>query len=58
MARFVEPMLVDGRVGLVLAPGGRLERALRVRFANGKIAEVEIIGEPGRLQEIELAVLE
>lgn len=57
MARFVEPMLVDGSVGLVLAPGGRLERALRVRFENGKIAEVDIIGETARLQELELAVL-
>ncbi len=57
MARFVEPMLVDGRVGLVLAPGGKLERALRIRFENGKIAEVDIIGEPGRLQELELAVI-
>ena len=57
MARFVEPMLVDGSAGLVLAPGGKLERALRVRFENGKIAEVDIIGEPGRLQDLELAVI-
>src|SRR5512146_1966451 len=56
MARFVEPMLVDGSVGLVLAPGGKLERALRVRFENGKIAEVEIIGEASRLQRLELEV--
>jgi hypothetical protein len=41
----------------VLAPGGKLERALRVRFENGKIAEVDIIGEPSRLQELELAML-
>lgn len=57
MARFVEPMLVDGSAGLVLAPGGKLERALRVRFENGKISEVDIIGEPGRLQDLELAVI-
>jgi RNA polymerase sigma-70 factor (ECF subfamily) len=57
MARFVEPMLVDGSVGLVFAPGGKLERALRIRLENGKISEVEIIGQPGRLQELELAVV-
>ncbi len=57
MARFVEPMLVDGSVGLVLAPGGRLDRVLRFEFANGKIVGAEIIGEPKRLQEFELAVL-
>jgi len=58
MARFVEPMLVDGSVGLVFAPGGRLERVLRFTFANGKILDAEIIGEWGRLQTMELAVLE
>lgn len=58
MAQFVEPMLVDGSVGLVFAPGGRLERVLRFTFANGKILDAEIIGELGRLQKMELAVLE
>jgi len=57
MARFVEPMLVDGGVGLVFAPGGKLERVLRFEIANGKIVGAEIIGETGRLKEMELAVL-
>src|SRR5512146_1425593 len=55
MARFVEPMLVDGGVGLVFAPGGKLERVLRFEIANGKIVGAEIIGEAGRLKEMELA---
>ncbi len=38
LARFVQPALVDGAVGLVLAPGGRLSRALRFTLAGGKIA--------------------
>ncbi len=58
MARFVEPMLVDGSVGLAFAPGGKLERVLRFAITNGKIVDAEIIGEPSRLQEMELAVLE
>jgi hypothetical protein len=40
-----------------MAPGGRLQRALRFTFKAGKIAEVEIIGESARLQELELGVL-
>ncbi len=57
-ARFVTPMLVDGAVGLVLAPGGRLTRALRLAFAGGKIAMVEVIADPARLGRLELAVLD
>ncbi len=57
-ARFVTPMLVDGAVGLVLAPGGRLTRALRLAFAGGKIAAVEVIVDPERLGRLELAVLD
>jgi RNA polymerase sigma-70 factor (ECF subfamily) len=56
-ARFVTPVLVDGAVGLVLAPGGRLTRALRMKFADGKIAEVEVITDPERLGRLELAVV-
>ena len=57
-ARFAQPALVDGRVGLVVAPRGRLFRVLRFTFAGGKIAQVEVIGDPARLRELELAVLD
>jgi len=56
-ARFVQPALVDGSVGAVLAPKARLQRALRVTIANGKIAEVEIIVEPERLAKLKIAAL-
>lgn len=58
MAKFVRPAIVDGTVGLVWAPGGRLRRALRFTVERGKIAQVEIIAEPERLRELELAVLD
>jgi RNA polymerase sigma factor (sigma-70 family) len=57
-ARFVEPVLVDGVPGMLLAPHGRLMRALRFTFADGKIAGIEVIGDPARLRELELAVIE
>jgi hypothetical protein len=57
-ARFAEPMLVDGTVGLIFAPGGRLLRVLQFTFGHGEIAEVDIVGDPTRLREFNLTVLE
>lgn len=57
-AHSVQPMLVDGSVGLVLAPEGRLSRALKFTVRDGKIAEAEIIADPDRLRDLELAILE
>src|SRR5438067_3423846 len=57
-ARFTRPVLVNGAVGVVLAPRGRLFRVLRFTFANGKIARIEVVGDPERFRELDLAVLE
>lgn len=57
-ARFVRPVLVDGTVGAMLAPQGHLSRVLRLTIKEGKIRQVDIIGDPARLQELDLAVLE
>jgi RNA polymerase sigma-70 factor (ECF subfamily) len=51
-------VLVDGVVGAVLAPQGRLSRVLRFTIKNGRISEVDIIADPARLGELDLAVLE
>ena len=55
--RFVQPALIDGSVGLILAPRGKLARALTFTFTNGKITRVEVIGDPARLRELDIAVL-
>lgn len=57
-ARFVEPALINGSVGLLFAPHGRLLRALTFRVDGGKIVEVEIIAKPDRLQQLVLGVAE
>jgi RNA polymerase sigma-70 factor, ECF subfamily len=57
-ARFVQPALVNGSMGLVFAPGGKLARALTFKLANGKIAEVEIITDRSRLRQLALSVLD
>ncbi|HET8549881.1 MAG TPA: sigma-70 family RNA polymerase sigma factor [Bryobacteraceae bacterium] len=56
-ARLARPALVDGDVGLVVAPRGRLFRVLRFTIADGKITAVDIVADPARLSELDLAVL-
>jgi len=58
LAGEVQPMLVNGEVGLVWAPGGHVSRLLRFTFADGKIATADIIADPVRLREFDLAVLD
>jgi RNA polymerase sigma-70 factor (ECF subfamily) len=41
-----------------MAPKGRLFRALRLTIANGKIAEIEIIGDQARLAELDLSIVD
>ena len=56
-ATSVQPALVDGQVGLLLAPGGHLQRVLRFAIARGKITAIEIVADPARLVAVELGVL-
>jgi RNA polymerase sigma factor (sigma-70 family) len=58
MARQVRPALVNGTIGLVMAPQGRLSRALTFTIANGKIAAIEVIGHPPRLAELDVSIVD
>jgi RNA polymerase sigma-70 factor (ECF subfamily) len=51
------PVLVNGAVGVVVAPRGRLLLVLDLTITHGKIAEINVIAEPARLQKLDLAVL-
>jgi RNA polymerase sigma-70 factor (ECF subfamily) len=55
-AKFVQPVWVDGDPGIVFAPHGHLTRVLRLTFAGDRIGAIEIIGDPERLKEMDLAV--
>jgi RNA polymerase sigma factor (sigma-70 family) len=55
--RFVEPALINGSVGLIVAPGGKLFRALTFTVTDAKVARIEVIGDPARLRELDIAVL-
>jgi RNA polymerase sigma-70 factor (ECF subfamily) len=58
LARGVQPALINGTVGLVLAPRGRLVRALNFTIQGGKVRRVEVITDPEVLRTLDLAVLE
>ncbi|MET9499046.1 sigma-70 family RNA polymerase sigma factor [Streptomyces sp. NPDC006552] len=57
-ARFTGPALLDGVVGLAMAPHGRLRLVLAftVEPESGLITAVDVIAEPERLAALELAV--
>jgi RNA polymerase sigma-70 factor (ECF subfamily) len=57
-ARFAAPALVDGRVGAVVAPHGRLLCVLRIGVRDGRVRSYEVIAAPERLRRLRLAVLD
>ncbi|MFB8275780.1 sigma-70 family RNA polymerase sigma factor [Nocardia colli] len=49
--------LVDGAVGIVVAPRGKLLLALAVTVRDDRVAGYEVIADPARLRDLDLAVL-
>jgi len=54
---FVQPALINGSVGLVVAPGGRLVRALTFTFAGERVTRIDAIGDPDALRALDIVVL-
>ena len=54
-ARVTRPVLVDGVPGAVWAPGGRPRVAFAFSFAGGRIAAIDLVADPDRLRQVELA---
>ncbi|MCW2940952.1 MAG: hypothetical protein JWN00_3937 [Actinomycetia bacterium] len=57
-ARFTGPALVNGAVGLVMVHRGRLFLVLGFTITDGKITEIDVIADPARLRQLDLAVLD
>jgi hypothetical protein len=51
------PALVDGTAGVVVARHGRLVLALAFTVRDGRITGYDVIADPGRLRQLDLAVL-
>jgi RNA polymerase sigma-70 factor (ECF subfamily) len=56
-ARHTEPALVDGSVGLVVVPDGRLTLVLQFVVEDGSIRAIDIHADPHRLDQFEFAIL-
>jgi hypothetical protein len=57
-ARAARPALVNGAVGVVVAPRGRLLMVLGFTIRGGKIVEIDAMADPARLRKLDLAVLD
>ncbi len=57
-SRFARPALVNGAVGLVVAPNGRLTMVLAFEIASGKIVRIDVFRDRARFHELELALAE
>jgi RNA polymerase sigma-70 factor (ECF subfamily) len=57
-ARLARPALVDGAAGAVWAPRGRLRVVFAFTIAGGRIVEIDLLADPERLRQLDLAVLD
>src|SRR5260221_1580069 len=54
---FAQPVLVDGAVGIVVAPRGWLLLLLRLTIRGDKIVAIDTVADPAHLHQLRLAVL-
>jgi RNA polymerase sigma factor (sigma-70 family) len=57
-ARGAQPALVNGAVGLLVARRGRLFLVLALTITGGKIVAIDVVADPARLRQLDLAVLD
>jgi RNA polymerase sigma factor (sigma-70 family) len=56
-ARVAQLALVNGAVGAVWAPGGQPRVVFGFTIKHGKVVEIELLADPARLRELDLAIL-
>jgi RNA polymerase sigma-70 factor (ECF subfamily) len=56
-ARAAQPALVNGSVGVIVAPRGRLMMVIAFTIIDDKIVAMEAISDPERLAQLDLAIL-
>ncbi|HWM07228.1 MAG TPA: sigma-70 family RNA polymerase sigma factor [Actinophytocola sp.] len=57
-AAVAELALIDGTVGIVVAPRGRLLLALVLTFGDGRISAYDVIATPARLDQLAITLLD
>src|SRR5262245_16771510 len=58
LSPFVQPALVNGAAGVVVARGGRPVSVMGFTVRHGKIVEIDILADPERLRQLDLTVLD
>jgi RNA polymerase sigma factor (sigma-70 family) len=58
LSPFVRPALVNGAAGVVVAPRGRPFSVMGFTVRRGKIVEIDVLADPARLRQLDLAVLD
>jgi RNA polymerase sigma-70 factor (ECF subfamily) len=58
LSPFVRPALVNGAAGVVVAPRGRPFAVMGFTVRRGKIVEIDVVADPARLRQLDLAVLD
>ena len=56
-ARGVRLALLDGVAGLAWAPGGRIRGAVAIHIADGRIVEMDVIGNAERLARLDIVLV-
>jgi RNA polymerase sigma factor (sigma-70 family) len=57
-APFVRPALINGAAGVVVAASGRALSVMGFTVAHGRIAAIDVLYDPERLADLDLAVLD
>ena len=57
-APFVRPALVNGAAGVVVAASGRVLSVMGFTVAHGRIVAIDVLYDPERLADLDLAVLD
>jgi RNA polymerase sigma-70 factor (ECF subfamily) len=56
-AQMARAVLLDGAMGVVVVPAGKLLLALLPEIKDGRIASIEIVADPEKLRQLEFGVL-
>jgi RNA polymerase sigma factor (sigma-70 family) len=58
LSPYVRPALINGAAGVVVAPHGRPASVLGFTVVDGRIVEIDALGDPERLRRLDLTVLD
>jgi RNA polymerase sigma-70 factor (ECF subfamily) len=57
-ARHARPALVNGNVGFIVALQGKLRLAISLTYKGDRIAGIDLIADPERLEKLDISVIE